>query len=138
MEIVQEHAYDSHVRRYPLQRDFFSESKEGDGLLLGREEHDREPHNITDNIDRQSSLVAQAFSLSEREREILSLLTYGKTAKTIASDTFISYNTVKTHISHIYQKTGVHTREELIALVIQQDQKQGVCATRQEAQQEQP
>ncbi|PNV67514.1 hypothetical protein C2L71_07605 [Enteroscipio rubneri] len=28
----------------------------------------------------------------------------------MAADAFISYSTVKTHIRHIYQKTGVRTR----------------------------
>ncbi len=75
---------------------------------------------MAQSIGRRSAAVARAFALSEREEEILAHLACGKTAKTIAADTYISYNTVKTHISHIYQKTDVHTREELIALVMRQ------------------
>ena len=41
----------------------------------------------------------------------------GRTLQSIGNETFLSYNTVKTHVSHIYQKTGVHSRDELIDLL---------------------
>ena len=34
----------------------------------------------------------------------------------IAEKLFISSNTVKTHIRRIYEKTGVHSRDQLIDL----------------------
>jgi DNA-binding CsgD family transcriptional regulator len=72
---------------------------------------------MLDNITRLSRLAAQSFALSVREEEILCYLVRGKSAKSIAAAAYISYNTVKTHISHVYQKLGVHTREELMQLV---------------------
>ena len=81
---------------------------------------------MVESIGRRSAEVSRVYALSEREGEILAHLACGKTAKTIAADTYITYNTVKTHISHIYQKTGVHTREELVALVVRQgDREEG-------------
>ena len=35
----------------------------------------------------------------------------------IAEKLFISINTVKKHLSHIYQKTEVHNRTELASLI---------------------
>ncbi len=86
----------------------------------------RQPDDMVESIGRRSAEVSRVYALSEREGEILAHLACGKTAKTIAADTYITYNTVKTHISHIYQKTGVHTREELVALVVRQgDREEG-------------
>jgi len=50
--------------------------------------------------------------LSDREREILQLVSQGKSNKQIAADLFISVNTVKVHVSNIYQKIGVSSRTE--------------------------
>lgn len=99
---------------------------EDDTLLFGAgfDGEAASPEDVIEGIARQSALVARAYALSDREEEILTHLACGKTAKTIASDTFISYNTVKTHISHIYQKTGVHTREELVLLVVQEGERE--------------
>jgi len=52
--------------------------------------------------------------LTEREREIASLLFMGKTYKVIAEELCVSENTVKTHANNIYKKVGVHNRTELM------------------------
>jgi DNA-binding CsgD family transcriptional regulator len=75
------------------------------------------PSNMIDSISHQCHSAAKYYALSAREEEVLSYLVRGKSAKSIADTTYISYNTVKTHISHIYQKFDVHTREELIQIV---------------------
>jgi DNA-binding NarL/FixJ family response regulator len=55
-------------------------------------------------------------SLTEREVEIVNLLSRGKSNGDIASDLFISEKTVKNHINRIYAKLGVTTRAEAIAM----------------------
>lgn len=57
---------------------------------------------------------ASTYGLSSREEEIMQHLVRGRTLPSIAEETCLSYNTVKTHVSHIYQKVGVHTRDELL------------------------
>lgn len=52
--------------------------------------------------------------LSEREREVLDLLGTGMTAKEIGEKLFVSANTVRTHIRHIYEKLQVQTRVEAV------------------------
>lgn len=52
--------------------------------------------------------------LSKREEEILSYLTRGYQYKEIADVLFISYDTVRTHIQHIYKKLHVRSRSEAI------------------------
>jgi DNA-binding CsgD family transcriptional regulator len=61
--------------------------------------------------------VAATYRLSPREREILNLLASGHSAQFTAESLHISLNSVKTHKQHIYQKTNIHKRDELIALI---------------------
>lgn len=53
-------------------------------------------------------------ALSERELEVLQLLATGLTNKQIGEHLFISRNTVKTHISNIFQKMNVTSRTQAI------------------------
>jgi len=48
--------------------------------------------------------------LSEREVEVLRLLARGLSNRVMAEQLYLSYDTVKHHIQHIYNKTGVSTR----------------------------
>ena len=52
--------------------------------------------------------------LTEREREIASLLVEGLNNRQIADRLFISEGTVKNYISNIYDKTGIHDRVKLV------------------------
>lgn len=55
--------------------------------------------------------------LTAREKDIATFLARGRTRSWIAGQLNISENTVGTHIRHIYQKTGVHNREEFIDMI---------------------
>ncbi|RDB63091.1 helix-turn-helix transcriptional regulator [Eggerthella sinensis] len=69
-----------------------------------------------DPVDPCDAIV-EKFSLSPRESDVLPLLLQGRTISRIQETLFISAGTVSTHIRHIYQKTGVDNRQELIDLV---------------------
>jgi LuxR family transcriptional regulator, maltose regulon positive regulatory protein len=60
------------------------------------------------------SLGGEEEALSPRELEVLRLIFAGLSNKEIAARSFISLNTVKTHIKNIYTKLGVATREQAI------------------------
>jgi len=55
-----------------------------------------------------------SVSLTKQELIIKNLITNGKTNKEIANELHISLNTVKTHISNLYQKLNVSNRKELL------------------------
>ncbi len=57
------------------------------------------------------------YALTEREQEITTLLCKGMTYQNIANQLFISLPTVKTHVSNVYKKYGVKTRNELTILL---------------------
>jgi len=61
------------------------------------------------------------YGLSPREREILGLILAGKSNRDMEESLFISYHTVKNHVSNIYRKLGVKTRFELLHLVAKSD-----------------
>ena len=57
-------------------------------------------------------------NLSNREREVLQLISGGSTNKEIAGQLFISERTVERHVSNIFLKLQVSTRTEAAALAI--------------------
>ncbi len=57
--------------------------------------------------------------LSLREMEVLECLAQGKTSSQIASDLFITENTVKTHVRHILEKLEAANRAEAVSRAIQ-------------------
>ena len=50
--------------------------------------------------------------LTPREREVLRLIAYGRENADIARDLFLAPGTVKTHVTRILTKLGVHTRTQ--------------------------
>jgi DNA-binding NarL/FixJ family response regulator len=52
--------------------------------------------------------------LTSREGEILLLITRGLSNPQIADSLYLSRHTVKTHINHIFSKTGSRSRDEVI------------------------
>jgi DNA-binding CsgD family transcriptional regulator len=64
--------------------------------------------------------VSESFGLSNREREILHLVTDGKSRKEIADKLGIAEGTVKKHVQNIFEKTKCHSRLEVMALVIRE------------------
>lgn len=59
---------------------------------------------------------SQKYGFSPREKEVFSLIKEGRSNSEIASDLYISENTVKFHIKNILKKTACSNRTELIAL----------------------
>lgn len=74
-------------------------------------DEDARPDEARDAI---GAFAAQAL-LTPRETEVFALWVRGHTGAYIEKTLFISKSTVKTHIGHIYEKTGTSNREELLA-----------------------
>lgn len=55
------------------------------------------------------------YNLSEREKQVLQLLVDGYSYKMIASEMFISIDTVRSHIKKIYEKLHVNSKSEAVA-----------------------
>lgn len=57
--------------------------------------------------------IKRRFSLTDREADIVRLLLEGESDDVVASFFNISVSTVRTHVKHIFSKTGVHNRSKL-------------------------
>ncbi|HSK98756.1 MAG TPA: LuxR C-terminal-related transcriptional regulator [Rubrobacteraceae bacterium] len=53
--------------------------------------------------------------MSERELEVLRLAASGASNREIAANLFLSLDTVKSHLKHVYHKLGVHSRAQATA-----------------------
>ena len=78
--------------------------------------------------------VAEAHGLTEREAEMLEYLAKGYSSKAIQQTLHISASTVSAHSGSIYRKLGVHSKEEVAAIVRDWDERsdQGDLAARPE------
>ena len=68
-------------------------------------------------LNVQCEAIAEQYDLSKREIEVLNLLARGRSLQATADILGVAYSTIKTHTNRIYAKTGVHSRQELIALI---------------------
>lgn len=82
-----------------------------------------------DLLKNRSREIALNYRLSLREEEILTLLAQRKRNTAIASELFISEQTVKTHIRNLYKKLDVHSRDELFDLVENIDAKRAITSS---------
>jgi DNA-binding NarL/FixJ family response regulator len=114
------------------EEDLFDAIKAGaDGYLLKNVEPDELRKAILQVVEGQGVLSAEVTqpvmralahmntstlekNLSKREVEILECLAQGMTATKISQSLYISENTVKTHIRHIYEKLNASNRAEAV------------------------
>lgn len=75
------------------------------------------PEPFDERLLHNCEKIAAAYGLTAREKEVLALLAKGHNLEYIQRLLVISQNTAKTHILHVYQKTAVHSRQELMDLV---------------------
>jgi len=100
-------------RRLFLSRESGPDFGERDLLLLRL----RRPHlhEVFVAAERRRSRIPH---LTPREREILELVGQGCRSADIASRLFISVGTVRKHVEHIFERTGVRTCSAAVALVL--------------------
>jgi predicted ATPase len=63
--------------------------------------------------------VVGVGGLSDREVDVLRLLTTGKSNREIADELVLSVRTVERHVSNVYDKLNVHTRAQATAYALQ-------------------
>jgi two-component system, NarL family, response regulator LiaR len=67
-------------------------------------------------IDEALRWPGRDIGLTERESELLSLLPTGMTNRELGAHLYISENTVKTQLRHLYSKLGVRNRAQAASL----------------------
>jgi two-component system, NarL family, response regulator LiaR len=79
-------------------------------VLTRRSQHAR--------IDEAVRWPGRDSGLTERESELLSLLSTGMTNRELGSHLYISENTVKTQLRHLYAKLGVRNRAQAASIAV--------------------
>lgn len=64
--------------------------------------------------EQRYEVAAERFGLTPRETEVFYLVLRGRSRGHIAKELVVTEETVKSHIKGIYQKAGVHTKQDLI------------------------
>ena len=70
---------------------------------------------VITSFRRQPAKSSIATRLTPREEEVLILLSKGFVNKEVAAKLGVSYETVRDHLRHIYEKLHVHSRGEAVA-----------------------
>jgi len=73
---------------------------------------------VVQSFQKNAATAPTAENLSEREQQVLDLLSHGLIYKEIADKLGISYETVHTYIRRIYEKLQVRTRTEAVAKLL--------------------
>ena len=66
---------------------------------------------------RISDEFIQQHRITKQEQKIIGLILRGRSNRYIAQDLHISVSTVNNHVANIFEKTGYHSRFELITLI---------------------
>ncbi len=66
------------------------------------------------DAEQVTQALAETYGLTARETEVVALLMKGRNEPFISEALFISPSTTHSHVSHIYAKIGVHSRQELL------------------------
>jgi LuxR family maltose regulon positive regulatory protein len=70
---------------------------------------------LVPDLTRASAVPGLVEELTSRERDVMRLLPTRLTLREIASELFVSQNTLKFHLRVIYRKLGVNSRAEAVA-----------------------
>ncbi len=98
--------------------DFFLKPYNRNELLQRVSDCFEERGNLAHGISKTLLDKIEEKSLSRKEKEVIALVMNGLSDKEIAVRLFISINTVKTHLKHIYEKLEINGRKELLKLAI--------------------
>lgn len=69
---------------------------------------------------QQRSSISDRYGLTARELDVLELVLSGASNKAIAKELSVGLATVKTHLHHIFQKTGISNRSALVGHILRE------------------
>lgn len=97
---------------------FCLETRDRDTILIFDDLSDASPApQEYSSIDERCEALGRQRGLTSREIEVMQLLCKGNSKAYIAEKLFVTENTTKGHVRHIYAKLNVHSKTELQSLI---------------------
>ncbi len=97
---------------------YLAKSLSGEDLVAGieRVHHGGTvvPSSVEAQDEAQGSWPGRKYGLTPRESEVIALITQGLSNREIADRTYLSVNSVKTHVRTAYRKIGVDRRSKAV------------------------
>jgi DNA-binding CsgD family transcriptional regulator len=78
-----------------------------------------------------AAVIMAAYGLTERERAVTGLVCQGRSTAQIATELWISVNTVQDHLKAVFDKTGLRSRREVMATILRDHYLPGLNQSRQ-------
>lgn len=78
---------------------------------------------IANDLESRCNALGMYYGLTQREKDVLTLIAQGRSQIRIEEELMLSRSTVKTHTSNIFSKMRVHSRQEIIDLVLEKSEK---------------
>lgn len=94
----------------------YSAGTAGDDAKTGKALEPTMP-NGDDRFERRCRNLAEQAQLTPRESDILACLAQGRSTQYMAEKFTLSENTVKSHVRNVYQKLGVHSKQDVIDII---------------------
>ena len=66
-------------------------------------------------------MIMLAYGLTDREKIITGFVCQGLSTRQIAGRLHLSADTVQDHLKSVFDRTGVHSRGQLVATILQRD-----------------
>lgn len=94
----------------PIDQTTFASPQSGRAIIVivDPEQHPEPP----------AALLRRLYGLTKSEAQIALFVTRGEGLKPIADELSLSVTTVKTHLRHVFDKTGTHRQAELVRLLL--------------------
>ncbi len=86
-------------------------------LSIYLEKYHGQSSSLHESFEKSLAAFSKKFEITKREREVVQLICRGHSNQEIGDALFISLQTVKDHIHHIFIKTGVKNRIQLTNLI---------------------
>jgi DNA-binding CsgD family transcriptional regulator len=99
-----------HLAVSPIGRDAFGPGIRTPAVIVFVTDPDQQPESLADAL-------ARIFGLTRAEARLADYLRQGETMVETAEKLGISHNTARTHLQHIYEKTGTKHQGELVRLL---------------------
>ncbi len=74
--------------------------------------------NPFNDVIEQSRILSGEYRLTKRESEILEFLVQGRSVPYICKELVLAEGTVRTHMTRIYRKLDIHSKQELFDLLV--------------------